>query len=149
MGWRIRKVRDLDSSLEVLQRMDRLCFPGDDPYDFSHSEKDHHWWVVYGSDGEPAAYAGSLYCKLDKGFFLCRAGTLPVARGCGLQKKLIHARVEHAKRFGAKKCFTYTLESNIVSSNNLIKNKFLLYRPNSPWAGKSGVLYWYRTFSKS
>ena len=144
----VRKVRNLDSALDTLIQLDRQCFPGDDPFDFTYRRKSHHWWIAYDEDDTPVAFAGSLFWEPDKGFYLCRAGTLPQAQGQGLQKRFIQARVDHAKRSGAKWCYTYTLASNHISSNNLIKKGFLLFRPGVPWVGTTGVLYWYRTFRK-
>ncbi len=140
---RVRKVRNLEASLETLRQLDAECFPGDLPYNFR--KEDHHWWIAY--DGEdPIGFAGSWHYRPDNGVFLCRAGTLPKARGKGVQKALIDVRVAHAKRLGVRWCYTYTLADNYISSNNLIKRGFLLFRPGYAWVGTEGVLYWAKKF---
>lgn len=141
MDIRIRRVQNLDKfSLNLLRLMDHKCFPEDDPYKDWHSTT---WWVVWGDHDIPMAFAGGLVWEPDHYFYLSRAGVLPKYRGYGIQRKLIQARHQHAKKLGLKGSYTYTNPENIVSSNNLIKSGFLLFQPTSEWAGPE-FLYWYK-----
>ena len=65
-----------------------------------------------------------------------RAGVRPDARGQGLQRRLIRARVAYAKREGFPEVWTYTSNYNVASSNNLIREGFTLWAPGS-WGGSS------------
>ena len=56
---------------------------------------------------------------------------------------MIKAREEKAKRLGLYELVSYTVLDNFISSNNLIKEGFLLYVPEEgeDFAGLD-VLYW-------
>ena len=121
----------------VVASMDSECFPSDDPYPIEGA----YWWIAE-EDGQPVAFAGLKL--LDEGFgFLCRAGVLPAGRGRGLQRRLIRARMSYARRIGIRSLCTYTVPDNPVSSNNLIRCGFQLYRPPALWAGGE-CLYWWK-----
>ena len=79
-----------------------------------------------------------------------RAGVAPLARGRGLQRRLIRARLGWARSEGATHAVTYTAPHNIKSSNNLIRCGFRMYSPRKPWAGVPGAsLYWLRRVAAS
>jgi GNAT superfamily N-acetyltransferase len=122
--------------LDLIAKMDKECFPGDEPYRFSVAK----WWVV-SYKGEPVAYGGARYWPPDNAVFLCRAGTLPKGRGMGLQRLLINKRVRWARRIKASCAYTYTAPYNAKSSRNLCRCGFLPWSPGTPWAGEY-FCYW-------
>jgi RimJ/RimL family protein N-acetyltransferase len=63
------------------------------------------------------------------------------ARGRGLQRRLIKARVDFAHKIGMQRLITYTHVSNVPSINNLIRSGFTLYDPPKGWA-EDDFLYW-------
>lgn len=130
----IRETRDM----ALIARLDRQCFPGDDPYRFTEAK----WWVAL-LGGQPVAYAGARYWSPDNGVFLCRAGTLPAARGMGLQRSLIRVRLRWAKKIGASCVYTYTMPHNAKSARNLVRCGFLPWSPGRAWAGE-WACYWVR-----
>jgi GNAT superfamily N-acetyltransferase len=68
------------------------------------------------------------------------AGVHEEYRGRGLQKRLIRARVRHAKRIGWKYAITYTID-NPPSENSLIGCGFKRYAPADPYV-KGTANYW-------
>ena len=72
--------------------------------------------------------------------YLSMAGVHQDYRGRGLQKRLIRARVRHAKRIGWKYVITYTID-NPPSENSLISCGFRRYSPADPYV-KGTVNYW-------
>lgn len=111
------------------------------------------WWIARDPEGNAVAYAGARLFNgsADKPYkmaYLVRAGVLPSARGAGLQRRLIHCRVQWAQRQKAKAAITYTLHSNSPSANNLFKAGFVLYQPEVGWVGDD-VLYWWKTLGAS
>lgn len=90
----------------------------------------HHLFLVT-QDDQPVGFAGYELMPDGGGLTanLTRAGLLPIARGGGLQKKLIQARLRHAKRQGATYAITYVASWNCASLNNLIKCGFSFYIP--------------------
>jgi len=101
-----------------------------------------YWWLTWLAD-ECVGYAGLRASRqwAETGY-LCRAAVAPKHRGNGLQKRMIRARLAHAKRIGWTHCVTDTVE-NPASSNSLIATGFKLYEPAKPWAFKNS-LYWIR-----
>lgn len=124
-------------TMALLRELDRKCFPWDSPPAFSGT----WWWLAYDGD-DPVGYAGLEHLYHDRGF-LSRVGVLPSARGHGLQRRLVRARERGARARDLKRMVTYTSKENVVSSNNLIRCGYRLYRPEYEW-GKPGSLYWYR-----
>lgn len=123
--------------LEAVTALDARCFPYDARYPLAGAS----WWLAEGPDGA-VGYAGAKLWELDGHVFLCRAGVVAGARGLGLQKRLIRARVAWAKRLGAKGCYTYTRD-NPASANSLISCEFKTFEPLYRWGGNDAV-YWYR-----
>jgi GNAT superfamily N-acetyltransferase len=118
---------------EKLQALDDICFPGAE----GEFQKNRDWWVCC-IDGEIIAYCGCIYS-----YDLCifnRAWVHKSFRGRGLQRKMIKARLKAA----IGRCnlaVTYTMSNNLVSANNLIKSKFLLYTPSWKWAGNDCLYF--------
>ena len=121
----------------ILKIMHRCCF-GDCP---EPDWDDDYWWYVTEND-LPVAFGGMGIMDGeggDKIGIFTRVGVLPHWRGEGLQVKLIHARLNYAKRQNCIRCVTYTVD-NPASENSLINCGFKRYQPVNPWAGK--VTYW-------
>ena len=125
----------------LLVDLEYACFPDDETY--PKVSPNVRWWIVWRDDGKAVGFAGSRYYEPDNAMFLCRAGVLPCARGNGLQRRLIRARIRHARASGARGLMTYTRLDNCASSNNLIRCGFRLWTPSYAWAGKRDVLYWW------
>ena len=98
------------------------------------------WWIAY-DGGNPVGFA--VLCPsvrwCDCGY-LSRAGVIPSARGKGLQKKLIRARMRKARSVGYRWLVSDTTD-NPASSNSLIATGFKLFNPSQPWAYRRS-LYW-------
>ena len=123
--------------LRLIERMDAECFPSDEPA----KTTDAAWWVVKW-DGEPVAYAGAKFHLPDNCIFLCRCGVQAVARGHGLQRRLLLTRMAWGAANGARGAYTYTVPGNWASSNNLMRAGFRMFEPAYAWAGW-GVNYWW------
>ena len=126
-------------SLNYIEGLDRLCFPGDDPYPTAHV----WWWIVWDEDGEPVGFGGVKLLPHERGVgYLCRVGVLYRARGHKLQRRLIRAREAFLKERGRGMSLTYTNLDNSASNNNLIKCGYMTYNPDYDWAGRDNVIYW-------
>lgn len=138
------RIRRVDASDPVVRAellvMDEQLFPP--AHNVAPGLDRGAWWIAE-IDGRVVGYAGALVWEPDRCLYLTRAGVLPEARGRGLQRRLIRARVAHARRLGLTGAYTYTLNWNEKSANNLIACGFRLWWPARPWAAKSAV-YWYR-----
>lgn len=114
------------------------CLPGDTPLDTD----DGIWWIAYdehGPTGFAAARQSALWADT---LYLSRAGVLPHARGQGLQRDLIRARLAYARRNGYTWVTSDTCD-NPPSANNLIACGFRMIEPTYPW-GLARSLYWAR-----
>lgn len=118
---------------KLIERLDRQCFPDDDPPDFDEVL----WWVVK-TDEKVVGYAGlKILDGIDKGTaYLCRCGILPEYQGLGLQKKLVEVREREAIKRRCPILLTYTSTDNYPSLQNLIRMGFNLYDPAYRYAGK-------------
>lgn len=129
------------ADVAACRALDALMFPGN-PY----VNKDAVWWTGY-AFGEPCAYAAlAPLPKEPGGVFLARAGVLRKARGRGLQRQLIRARLAFAKRHGYEWAITYASYDNTTSANNLIACGFRLYKPHEQW-GIDGSYYFVKTLN--
>jgi GNAT superfamily N-acetyltransferase len=138
---RIRRADRDDVTRDVIFRGEMSCFPADTPYVL---KSNHAVWLAHAppnSLGDTLAGYAAMVEHGPAAGFLARCGVLPAYRGQGLQRRLIRARVAHARRIGLKTVYTYTIIRNPASSNNLIKSGFALYRPEWRWAGVD-CLYW-------
>lgn len=122
-------------SYKALGELNRKLFGDGLGMDFSK----HECWSVHLA-GKLIAFATYKAVGGDT-VFLSRAGVLPEARGQGLQKKLIKARCNHAKKAGYSWAVTYTSPENAPSFTSLQACGFLLYLPEYRWAGTE-MLYW-------
>lgn len=123
---------------DKLSALQELCLPYDKPVDTNFG----CWWIA-SKDGVDIGFAGltRTVSWVDCGY-LCRAGVVPNARGQGLQKKFIRARIRQAKALGWKWLVTDT-RFNPASANSLISCGFKMFQPTKPWGCKD-TLYWRR-----
>lgn len=139
MTYRIRAVDPFedDDAAEDIKLLHAQCMP-EDPLPDLH---DGFWWLA--SIGNAAVgYAGLHPSRrfMDVGY-LCAAGVLPIARGHGLQRRLIRVRERKAKSLGWSWLVTDTIPANPASSNTLIRCGYRTYWPENPWRG-SGAIFW-------
>lgn len=100
-----------------------------------------HWWVVY-QWTIPVGFCGMIqsYSWTDAGY-LIRVGVLPLARGQGLQKKLIRLREKKARSLGWAWMISDTIYQNTPSNNSLISCGYRMFEPDQPWALDDSI-YW-------
>ncbi len=139
---RVRKVCGAEDH-DLLLDLQRACFPVDQPYDTARG----WWWVAETLDDVPVAFAGLSETYADPRMgYLCRAGVIPVARGAGLQKRMIRVRMRYARALGMREVVTDTAQGNHASANSLIACGFKMYEPATRWA-LPGSLYWRKPVS--
>jgi GNAT superfamily N-acetyltransferase len=99
------------------------------------------WWLLE-LGGQPVGFAGLDDISEGKfrGGMLVKAGLLPIARGNGLQKRLIQIRDRAARKQGLTVNITYVAEWNYASANNLIECGYKLYTPQWKY-GLADALY--------
>lgn len=114
--------------LRTVEELHRRCLPGDE------FDLEGQLWLAYAGD-KPVAFCSARKLKHENAVFLSRAGVLPCARGAGLQRRMIHARVRWAREIGARTCITYTVFDNHPSIVNLLRSGFQFYVPHYRWAG--------------
>jgi GNAT superfamily N-acetyltransferase len=112
------------------------CLPHDEPMDANTGL----WWIA--KDGDKlAGFAGMIpSVRWMDTIYLCRAGVVPAFRGKGLQKRLIRARINKAKKLGYKWVITDTTD-NPASSNSLIGHGFKLFEPTKPWSFSNSLYF--------
>jgi len=119
---------------EVL-RLDKTIFAGSPRVEL----QDAWWWLVRNEQGKPLAFAGIRPAIMDchKGMaYMVRSGVIKSKRGQGIQKKLIKARINLARRMGFSAVVTYVMDWNLASANSLIGCGFKLYKPKVAYYGK-------------
>lgn len=126
----------IDEDFQLIAKMDAIAFPTDLPIE---GWEETHWWVGY-VDGKPACYCGLSKINRSTGY-LKRAGVLPKFRGRGLQVKMIRKRIAYAKKLRLRSIVTDTSVSNFISSNNLIKCKFRIFMPTTPWTEDTQICW--------
>lgn len=140
MKVRVRRVdatrRDIAQCLAALQKE---ILPDDTPRAIEGDE----WWLAF-SGIKVVGFASMNLIPTDDGFvaYLSRSGVRSGARGNGVQKRMIRARVAHARRAGAFVSIVDTCD-NPPSANSLISEGFRMYDPQYPWALERSV-YWRR-----
>lgn len=138
MAIRVKRVDPAKpATAALLQWLQLEVLPADAPMPTDEG----YWWVAY-ADDTPVGFAGlrssSQFANCG---YLCRAGVLPKMRGRGVQKRMIQARVNYARRLGWQWLLTDTANHNSPSANALIACGFRLYTPSAPW-GLPGANYW-------
>lgn len=124
-----------DHVAATVAELDRRTLPNDCAVDLGGS----YWWLAE-MDGKVVGFAGLRVLNGSTGF-LCRAGVLTEARGKGIHKRMISARVRHARRITLTSLVTYTVQWNLASANALIARKFWLYQPRTPLHRLEGCIY--------
>lgn len=90
---------------------------------------DFHNYIAY--IGEEAIGLGSLFIQGEEGY-LANDFTFPSHRGKGVQKALIHHRIQAAKEMGLTKLYT-DVEFGSASHHNMLKTGFQTVFQNSFW----------------
>lgn len=122
--------------LADLMWLQLTCLPGDEPMNATNG----YWWIARDVD-KLTGFAGMIpSVRWIDTIYLCRAGVVPAYRGMGLQKKLIRARINKAKKLGYKWIVTDTTD-NPASSNSLIAYGFKLFQPAKPWAFSNSLYF--------
>lgn len=104
-----------------------------------------YWWLAFAS-GTPVAFAGLDKSEKTPGAgYLVRCGVTPSARGAGLQKKLIRARLIKARKVGWAQALSDTTNAP-SSANSLIACGFRVFDPPKPW-GFPNTIYWRRNLA--
>lgn len=126
--------------LVQIGELDSACFPGDDSIkaaDLSHG----WWWLLFDDAGQHIAYCGVRKWWGTRAF-LTRTGVAKVARGRGLQRRMIKLRERKARSEGLSRMLTYTTTDNWASSNNLIQMGYRLWVPST--GAEAFYLNWYK-----
>ena len=122
----------------LIESMQKDCLPSDSIHQFEGCE----WWVAWQGD-TPVGFGGYKNSHVWRDtIYLCRAGVCRSHRGNGLQKRLISARLAHARKRGMLWAITDTRQ-NPASANSLISCGFKMYIPENPW-GHKDACYWRR-----
>lgn len=130
MTFRVRASRDLATIKAFQQRL----------FGTKDEVEGNDWWVATDTVGSPVGFATARASKKEKGAaFLSRCGVSVKARGNGLQRRFIRARVAWARKRGFRRAVTYCMLGNVASARNLIREGFLPYWPKKRWAGDA----WY------
>ncbi len=136
MKYRIQRI-DPTKWAEEIKRIQRLTLPNDKLKGPKYGE----WWLVFDPAGKVVGFAilapSTRYADCA---YLARAGVDPAHRGHGLQRRLIRARLRHAKKQGKRWVFTDTYQ-NPKSANNLISCGFEAFTPKKVWGYVLGN-YW-------
>lgn len=133
-------VRQVDAGVKktaaLLHWLQLEILPNDEPACVNKG-----WWWVVSKDTQPVGFAGlhQTISWSDAGY-LCRSGVLPLARGQGLQKRLLKVRENKARLLGWNWLVTDTT-NNPASANSLISRGFKMFEPSSPWSF-STACYW-------
>ncbi|WP_315721239.1 MULTISPECIES: GNAT family N-acetyltransferase [unclassified Bradyrhizobium] len=99
-----------------------------------------NWWVTTELD-QPVAFAGIIPSVMGVGIgYLSRVGVVRELCGHGLQRRMMRAIEQHARRSGLY-CIVSDTTSNIASANNFIRRGYVLFQPDRPWAWGNS-LYW-------
>lgn len=127
-----RLLYDQVKSFDAINPSFKLC---DDEF-----KDNRDWWAIVVRK-KLIAYCGCLY--KDGICIFVRVWVHKDYRGKGLQRRMIKARVAAARKRKCKKAITYTKMWNYPSANNLIKEQFLIYRPEYAYGGDE-MLYFYK-----
>lgn len=134
MKYTVRRAQD---DLEAYP-LHLLTFPHDD---WEDEDRGNVYWIAHDESGTPVAFASARPLKGEPGVFLSRCGVLPCAQGQGLQRRLIKARAQWARREGHDYALTYTVHGNHASLMNLLRCGFRLYHPSHRYAGDVDYLW--------
>ncbi len=131
---------DKEAIVHCLLWLQGEVLPHDEPRPIAGDD----WWIAY-KDGLPVGFASMKAIPVgdgETGAYLSRSGVLSKARGRGIQKRLIRARVHYAKKQGLTFIVTDTTD-NPASANSLIAEGFKMYHPERRWAFPTSN-YWFK-----
>lgn len=135
--YRIREV-DADEYADELDALHRETFNDGTPIaDFTEG----YWWIAFDELVLPAAFIGIRQSILGPhtGYFI-RVGVLPEHRGQGLQRRLMRAMHQKARKVGWVRIVSDT-RNNPHSANNIIAAGYRMFNPEPPW-GFTDACYW-------
>lgn len=121
---------------DIFNTLQLVCLPEDEPYPDGDNVI---WWIA--NDNNTLAGFASLTRLDNDSAYLSRAGVVDEFRGMGIQKRLIRARINHARKLGLQSIVTDCTTVNCASANSLISCGFKLYWPENPWALPDSI-YW-------
>lgn len=127
---------------DIIRGLDLLTFGSESTYE--GPEVGNVYWILW-HEGEAAGYC-SIRPLRESSYdphhastaFLSRAVVLPHARGQGLQRRMIRARVKWAVEEGYERVVTTLDWDNIPSLRNLVKEGFVPYVPFYDWTESDG-----------
>ena len=131
---------------EQVLRMDRICFPVDEPPTLAGAQ-----WIIGWDDNTAIAYCGWKAVEHDGvpvGFHY-RGGVLPDHRGHGLQRQMLRLREARMRERGLGAAVTYTDADGAASMRSLIAEGYRPYVPTSTTTlsgvgrlGRVGFVHW-------
>lgn len=113
----LRRTEDIDE----VRELHALAFPED-----AWVGDDHTFWIAKDHEGRAVGFCSAIYRPDRQSVFLSRAAVMECAKGTGLQRRMIRARLRWARSIGAPRAHTYTTLKNYPSMLNLIKCGFRL-----------------------
>lgn len=138
MRYRVARVDGIEEH-ETIGALAKLCAAGDET--FAPKTEAGDWWLVY-ADDVAVGFAGIRDATTEpEASFLCLAGVVPEHRGRGLQRRLIHARVQRARQLGKRAALSWVADWNVRSANNLVAAGFRLYWPAQRFGDKETVYF--------
>lgn len=121
---RITKGAHLEEACRLLARYE----PGE--ASLAAPIKKHPTWAVFteeGPAGDILGVASAWPDRADKVLHLTTCFVVPAARGLGVQRALLRARLAYGRREGLHEARTYTARNNRPSQINLLKEGFVPY----------------------
>lgn len=135
---RVHPDRNINERAEIIQ-LHLECFRRNELHDEMLDRG--FWWMAFDESREPIGFAGMHpSVRWSDAVYLCRSGVTFAARGQGLQKRLIAARLVSARHYGFRHVITDT-RRNPASANSLIACGFRMYQPAAPWSFRDAC-YW-------
>jgi GNAT superfamily N-acetyltransferase len=118
----LRKTDDIDEVYDL----HTLAFPAD------HWPGDtHEFWIAKNPIGKPVGFCSAFYFSKPNGIYLSRAAITLEARGEGLQRRMIQARLNWGRReTAAQGAWTFVKKDNYESLINLLKCGFRIGKPH-------------------
>jgi GNAT superfamily N-acetyltransferase len=96
----------------------------------------HTFWVMT-EKGRTVGFCSAVMFEELGNVYLSRSAVVKAYQGRGVQRRMVHARVNWGIEHGAKRAVTYTLMRNYPSMVTLLNCGFRFYTPDDPWVGKN------------
>jgi GNAT superfamily N-acetyltransferase len=140
------RIRRVDISNEFIRAavdtMIAECFKaGDFKGDQLPKALTGYWWVAFDGSAPVAFACLRPSVRWEQTGYLSIAGVLPAWRGKGLQRRLIHKRVQHARALGWHTVITETINDNAPSMRSLLGCGFKPYLPQTKWGSPYAVYF--------